>query len=906
MHSTASLRRLLFTIGLIGLLAGCGGGGGGGDDNSGSGSGSGVSGTDPTNATIPHDPPALTPAVYSGATNPATVDEQTAAALTSEAWIILQTVVPLAYGTETSLPPSTQTINETDPGPAGGQSTVMGRVRSNGSGWLSIDYDNYQYQPDSTTDVYTYDGSVQLLYNWPGSEKVLVAMSPLSITGPNLNQTVTGTIELTKVVKNAESVPHYVGNLVLTDHIVGGSLKAENYVVEGDTDQAVTGRLYDSRLGYVDVSTTEPLHYDSADGSEPPSGGPLVVSGAGSSDAQFAFLNRALGSIGIDADGDGAVEEATRLDWQTGFLDTTPTSYGLPQAQALVGSAEQGKPVKIDGRYSHASDGNYIHFTWTLAAAPAGSSAVLQNTQAATATLTPDVPGDYLVRLVASNATGFSSDAVVVNMPEQDYDRVRGTGSPEGPDRNAPLNKPVTLDARAAGDPSYNWILYTPPGSQAALDDPTAARPTFTPDVAGYYFARHSRAGFGAPVVVVSVDAPLHFDRAVTIQNLAFARKLAVGDLNSDGLPDIAVGGSISNDGQGATVVVYNLGNGRFSAPVEIAAGYYGGTNEESVAIGDINDDGRADLVVLAPGGIDYLLQQSDGTLGPIVLVPDGGAACAGIDDLSIAPLFGDPVPSVLTTGSYCYGKASIFRPVPGGTFDLVSSIVFPGTMPENILAADLTGDGIADLVSDNWTTPHAMLVEPGRADGTFGTTQVYPLSQQPTGMSVGDLNDDARPDVVALHENALDVFFQQTDGSLGTQRTLSAANSVQTLTIADIDGDGLNDLVTTGSYMNGADGSTHDTLGLFPQRDALASEYIYPVTSGSEATAVADMNGDGMADIVSLSVGRLQLMLADPLNPGKRASQSLQLAPRSQTRRPAILGGRPGRVAPLHVSGWR
>src|SRR4030095_784098 len=68
-----------------------------------------------------------------------------------------------------------------------------------------------------------------------------------------------------------------------------------------------------------------------------------------------------------------------------------------------------------DGSGSSDPDGDALTFAWTLTSAPTGSGATLMNINGASATLTPDLPGTYVVSLVVSDSLASSvADTVVV------------------------------------------------------------------------------------------------------------------------------------------------------------------------------------------------------------------------------------------------------------------------------------------------------------------------------------------------------------------------------------------------------------------------------------------------------------------------------------------------------------
>ncbi len=96
------------------------------------------------------------------------------------------------------------------------------------------------------------------------------------------------------------------------------------------------------------------------------------------------------------------------------------------------------------------------------------------------------------------------------------------------------------------------------------------------------------------------------------------ANSLALADLNGDGHPDVVAAGNMTaSDSHGEVSVLLNNGNGTFQAPVSYKSSGYIAT---SVATGDLNDDGRPDVVILnnysrnfgdGPGTVGVLLDVS-------------------------------------------------------------------------------------------------------------------------------------------------------------------------------------------------------------------------------------------------------------------------------------------------------
>ncbi|MFW2389641.1 MAG: PKD domain-containing protein [Polyangiales bacterium] len=177
---------------------------------------------------------------------------------------------------------------------------------------------------------------------------------------------------------------------------------------------------------------------------------------------------------------------------------------GADQAIVLVGTA-----VQLDGSASYDLDGDSFSYAWTLQP-PAGSNATLVNPASVAPTFVPDLYGPYEASLVVTDSNGLPSapDGVTVS-----FDNLPPVAD-AGPNQAVRVGVEVLLDGSGSdpnGDPlSYQWSLVSQPaGSIAALDDPLAQMPTFTPDLSGTYEAQLSTSDglLNSQIAVVSIVA---------------------------------------------------------------------------------------------------------------------------------------------------------------------------------------------------------------------------------------------------------------------------------------------------------------------------------------------------------------------------------------------------------------
>jgi minor extracellular serine protease Vpr len=176
--------------------------------------------------------------------------------------------------------------------------------------------------------------------------------------------------------------------------------------------------------------------------------------------------------------------------WGTGKLNALRAVGESVASITAPASSLPGTPVSLTSGNSSGAFGNPLTgFSWTLTP-PAGSSATLGSTTAASTSFTPDVPGDYRVNLAVSQAapagtpTGVATATIHVNtLPVAVID---------GPASDN-TGLPVTFTGSGSSDPdgqalTYRWVLVArPAGSSATLLPAGADNATMTADVKGIY-----------------------------------------------------------------------------------------------------------------------------------------------------------------------------------------------------------------------------------------------------------------------------------------------------------------------------------------------------------------------------------------------------------------------------------
>jgi hypothetical protein len=246
------------------------------------------------------------------------------------------------------------------------------------------------------------------------------------------------------------------------------------------------------------------------------------------------------------------------------------------------------------------------------------------------------------------------------------------------------------------------------------------------------------------------------FHLSGTYATAAAAYAIALADLNGDGHPDLSVAYSDNLQSEGVGVFL-NGGNGTFAPVVSYAAG----DNPISIAAGDLDGDGHADLVVAnygtGPAEVDtnvhVLVNHGDGTFGAPAAYP----TTAWMRSVALADLNGDHKPDLVVTDEY---KAGVLRNKGDGTFGAQISYGDYVADPD-LRVGDLDGDGYPDLVLSDplaygvggWTHGNAVLLL-NDGSGAFGAPINFPEEAIAGIAAISDLNGDGRADVVVSNSD--------------------------------------------------------------------------------------------------------------------------------------------------------
>jgi len=287
---------------------------------------------------------------------------------------------------------------------------------------------------------------------------------------------------------------------------------------------------------------------------------------------------------------------------------------------------------------------------------------------------------------------------------------------------------------------------------------------------------------------------------------------VAVGDLDGDTKLDLVVVNQTSN-----TISVFrnssnSTGNITFSSKVDFATT----SNPATVAISDLDADGKPEVIVANNGGISVSVFKNTSVLGSITT----GSFATKQDfttgpnplHINVGDLDGDGKPDLVTANgdnTVCILRNTSVQGIINSS-SFATKVNFPtGNGSINVAIGDIDGDGKQDLALTNLHAATLSVLRNTSSPGTitassFAAKVDFSTGTRPIGVSMGDLDGDGKLDIAVACEgtNTVSVYKSKvTSGVLDVNSFAAKVDYSKTglsyeVTIGDIDGDGKPELV--------------------------------------------------------------------------------------------------------------
>lgn len=368
---------------------------------------------------------------------------------------------------------------------------------------------------------------------------------------------------------------------------------------------------------------------------------------------------------------------------------------------------------------------------------------------------------------------------------------------------------------------------------------------------------------------------------------------ITTGDFNQDGITDLLLNNFADFAGETPQLRLL-LGNpdGTFQAPLVIT--YSANTHPTAVVAADLNGDGKLDVVAanLDLGGngdasFTVLLGNGDGTFGP----PMETFSPAFPDNVAVGDLNQDGKPDLIVAANT---ETDIYLGNGDGTFQLSAS--YPGHEVFSVAVGDFNGDAKPDVAASVLNGVEVLL---GNGDGTFAAPVQYTTGGGDGVLTLADVDGDGLLDIVGAAGNQLSVLLGNGDGTFGAAltRTKGVGSGLASIATGDFDQDGKIDLVT-------ADQLSLDVAVYLNRTIAVPKATVFPTkltfgaqktgTTSPPLTATFTNSGDAPLNITSISVINPEFTLTDNCGAVLQEHKSCTL---TVTFRPTHTGIRTGKI---------
>jgi hypothetical protein len=352
-------------------------------------------------------------------------------------------------------------------------------------------------------------------------------------------------------------------------------------------------------------------------------------------------------------------------------------------------------------------------------------------------------------------------------------------------------------------------------------------------------------------------DAQLRFAPAVPYTAGPGARAVAIGDLNRDGRPDLV----IVNNGTSTISVRLNQGNGSFGPATSFATGL----NPAHVALADLDGDGNLDAVVANQGQnantVSIFFGDGTGSFAPRM---DRGAGSLPTF-VAIGDLNHDGRPDIVVADN---GVGLVTVLMNLGNRSFATGVGYGvGGYPVGAAIGQLDAGGNPDVVAGGGL-PRVWLL-PGDGTGGFGIGSELQFAANPSAIGITDVNRDGNQDLlITLYSlNEVAVVLGNGNGTFKAPVFRATGNSPVAIATGDLNGDGWPDALVA----NFAGSSVSVLLG--DGAGGLTSLAPISTQPSPISLATGDLNGDGLPDFAVANNGNLvSVFLQTPSPPQVRA----------------------------------
>lgn len=403
----------------------------------------------------------------------------------------------------------------------------------------------------------------------------------------------------------------------------------------------------------------------------------------------------------------------------------------------------------------------------------------------------------------------------------------RGTAFARG--LSVPDFDPVPPEGLALNKLDFGWVMY------GDFENNTSRTVTFSTQLPLSANAKDDPFSFSfiAAFAELNRRQSVQFQSPTELNFGSAVSKVATGDFNNDGFPDLVVTRNDTN----SVYILLNDTTGHFPTLTTASTPW----PMYMVVPAFVNADLNQDLLLAHynRSTVQLLLGNGDGTFTD----GDGVDLDTGLIDLQVADLNGDASPDIMGLTM----NALIVQMSNAGGLLSPTEQRYTSVQPFSLLSSgNLNGDTHPDVVIAGPT--NQLYVMTNNGDGTLSAPTNHQSSFAPSGIVVTDLNGEPGDDVAVstIYGANINVFHGDGTGGLYPAVQGTSGNPFGDLTQADFNGDGLMDLATP-VFSTSLQIHLNDGNGNFPESISV------PVSGYVKDLSSADLNGDGKVDLVGL-----------------------------------------------------
>lgn len=377
---------------------------------------------------------------------------------------------------------------------------------------------------------------------------------------------------------------------------------------------------------------------------------------------------------------------------------------------------------------------------------------------------------------------------------------------------------------------------------------------------------------------VVTVSAPSIAPR-VDVTTGPSARAVAIGDVNGDGKPDLAAAGF---DADSVSVHLNLTATGATTPAFSSQFDFPTGDSPRSIAIGDINADGKPDLAVANynSDSVSVLLNTTaTGATTPTFSTKVDFTTGATPQSVAVGDFNGDGALD-LAVANYASTSVSVLlstTAMGAATPTFSTKVDFAtGANPTSVAIGDANGDGKPDLAVANYTPDSVSVLlnttATNAATPTFSTKVDFTTGLGPWSLAIGDVNGDSKPDLAVANASSTSVsVLLNTTSTSDTTPTFSAradfatGSSPYSVAIGDVNGDAKPDLAIA-NYMPNTVSVHLSKTAANATTPAFLPKLDFATATNPFSVAIGDVNGDGKPDLAlaNSTSAKLSVLLAE------------------------------------------